>query len=292
MKKNYKVGNVGGNLKNRYILIAIIGIIIIILILFIGIVVRVNTKKQEKIAKEIQEQEQLEKEKEEEVMRFILENKQKEKEEEEKATGVIYLTFDDGPTSDSTPRILEILEKNEVKATFFVLHYSEQNEELIKREHSQGHKVALHGYTHNYSEIYTSADACMENFRKIQEQVYNTIGEKSNIIRFPGGGSNTISRNYARGVVKAIASRMTSDGYVYFDWDVDSGDAAGASRSKIYNNVVNGVKKCSKCVVLMHDIKPNTVNELDNILKTLTSKGYKFGTLSVNSPTMHHSIAN
>ena len=126
----------------------------------------------------------------------------------------------------------------------------------------------------------------------MNDDILKYTGSRSRIFRFPGGSSNTISRNYARGVVKAIASRMTSDGYVYFDWDVDSGDAAGASRSKIYNNVVNGVKKCSKCVVLMHDIKPNTVNELDNILKTLTSKGYKFGTLSVNSPTMHHSIAN
>ena len=58
------------------------------------------------------------------------------------------------------------------------------------------------------------------------------------------------------------------------------------------SNVVNGVKNCSKCIVLMHDIKSNTVNELDNILKELTSKGYKFGTLNVNSPTVHHKIAN
>ena len=77
-----------------------------------------------------------------------------------------------------------------------------------------------------------------------------------------------------------------------FDWDVDSSDAAGASRSKIYSNVVNGVKHCSKCIVLMHDIKANTVNELDNILKTLTSQGYKFGTLNINSPTVHHTIVN
>jgi peptidoglycan/xylan/chitin deacetylase (PgdA/CDA1 family) len=85
---------------------------------------------------------------------------------------------------------------------------------------------------------------------------------------------------------------MLKDGYQYFDWDVSSGDAAGASRQGIYNNVVNGAKSCSRCIVLMHDIKPNTANELDNILKTLTERGYKFATLDINSPTVHHKIAN
>ncbi len=81
--------------------------------------------------------------------------------------------------------------------------------------------------------------------------------------------------------------------YKYFDWYVVSGDTDGSgSRSKIYNNVINGAKTCKKCVFLMHDIKPNTANELDHILSTLTSKGYRFGTLSTTSPTVHHSIAN
>ena len=126
----------------------------------------------------------------------------------------------------------------------------------------------------------------------MNNDILKYTGSYSKIFRFPGGSSNTISRNYSKGVVKAIASRMLNDGYQYFDWDVDSGDAAGASRNKIYNNVINGASRCSKCIVLMHDIKPNTVNELDNILNTLTSKGYKFGTLSVNSPSVHHTIAN
>ena len=203
---------------------------------------------------------------------------------------IIYLTFDDGPGS-YTEKVLNTLSKYNVKATFFVTHQFGSYVPLIKKEHEQGHAVGVHSYTHNWN-VYKSVDAYIKDFNKMNDDILKYTGSRSRIFRFPGGSSNTISRNYARGVVKAIASRMTSDGYVYFDWDVDSGDAAGASRSKIYNNVVNGVKKCSKCVVLMHDIKPNTVNELDNILKTLTSKGYKFGTLSVNSPTMHHSIAN
>ena len=203
---------------------------------------------------------------------------------------VIYLTFDDGPGS-YTEKVLSTLSKYGVKATFFVTHQFGSYVPLIKKEYEQGHSVGVHSYTHNWN-VYKSVDAYVSDFNKMNADVEKYTGSKSKIFRFPGGSSNTISRNYAKGVVKAIASRMTSDGYQYFDWDVDSGDAAGASRSKIYSNVVNGVKKCSKCIVLMHDIKSNTVNELDNILKELTSKGYKFGTLNINSPTVHHSIAN
>ena len=203
---------------------------------------------------------------------------------------VIYLTFDDGPGS-YTEKVLNTLKKYNVKATFFVTHQFGGYVNLIKKEYEQGHAVGVHSYTHNWN-VYKSVDAYVNDFNKMNADIEKYTGSKSKIFRFPGGSSNTISRNYAKGVVKAIASRMTSNGYQYFDWDVDSGDAAGASRSKIYSNVVNGVKKCSKCIVLMHDIKANTVNELDNILKTLTSNGYKFGTLNVNSPTVHHSIAN
>ena len=203
---------------------------------------------------------------------------------------VIYLTFDDGPGIYTT-KVLDTLKKYNVKATFFVTHQFNSYVPLIKREYQDGHAVGVHSYTHNWN-IYKSVDAYVNDFNKMNDNILKYTGSKSNIFRFPGGSSNTVSRSYAKGVVKAIASHMTTKGYQYFDWDVDSGDAAGASRSKIYSNVVNGVNRCSKCIVLMHDIKNNTVNELDNILKELTSKGYKFGTLSINSPTVHHAIAN
>jgi len=203
---------------------------------------------------------------------------------------IIYLTFDDGPCS-YTERVLKTLDKYNVKATFFVTHQFSKYVPLIKKEYESGHAVGVHSYTHNWN-IYKSVDAYLNDFNKMNADILKYTGSKSMIFRFPGGSSNTISRKYAKGVVKATANKMTSLGYKYFDWDIGSGDSDGASRSKIYSNVVNGVKKCSKCIVLMHDIKINTVNELDNILNTLTKQGYKFGTLSVNSPTVHHKIAN
>lgn len=185
-------------LKYRYILIAIMAAIIILLIAIMAVVIKQNIKKNISQNTENngnnEEQEQamlveLNAKKEEE-------EKAKEKQEEENATGVIYLTFDDGPSADITPHILDILAEKNIKATFFVIHFSDNNAELVKREAESGHTVALHGYSHTYSEVYASADACLENFRKIQEQVYETIGKKANIIRFPGGSSNTISRKY------------------------------------------------------------------------------------------------
>ena len=203
---------------------------------------------------------------------------------------VIYLTFDDGP-GVYTEKILGVLNKYNVKATFFVTNQFPKYVSLIKKEYEQGHSVAVHTYTHNYN-VYKSVSTYIADFNKMNDVIKKYTGSKAKIFRFPGGSSNTVSRNYAKGVVRQIANQMTKDGYKYFDWNVTSGDASGASRSKIYSNVVNGVTKCTTCVVLMHDIKYNTAYELDNILKTLTSKGYKFGTLSINSPTVHHTIAN
>ena len=125
----------------------------------------------------------------------------------EEPTKVVYLTFDDGPSSDITPQILDVLDSKNVKATFFVVHFSEKNAELVKREANSGHTVALHGYTHTYSEVYQSADSCLDNFKKIQEQVYETIGQRPNIIRFPGGSSNTISKKYCPGVMTEVTRK-------------------------------------------------------------------------------------
>lgn len=203
---------------------------------------------------------------------------------------VIYLTFDDGP-GPYTKKILGILAKYNVKATFFVTNQFSGYVGLIKNEYQEGHSVAVHTYTHNYN-IYKSVSAYVNDFNKMNDVILKYTGSKSKIFRFPGGSSNTVSRSYAKGVVKQIANQMTSSGYKYFDWDVTSGDASGANSTKIYNNVVNGVKSCSTCIVLMHDIKATTANALDNILKTLTERGYKFGKLTINSPTVHHKIAN
>ena len=286
-------------IKYRYILIAILFIIIVLLIIFLFIVKNSNNEENNNeddlntVANKEQEEElmviALDKNKESE------ESKEKLKKEEENATGVIYLTFDDGPTSDSTPQILDILKRKDVKATFFVLHYSEENAKYIKREQSDGHTIALHGYTHTYSEVYQSADACLENFKKIQQQVYETIGKKPNIIRFPGGSSNTISKKYCQGVMTEATQRALDEGFRYFDWNVDSDDAGHAkTRDDVYNNVTSKIKPGRENVVLMHDFSHNnkTLEALTDIIDYGLQNGYVFRKITDDTKMITHSVNN
>lgn len=286
-------------IKYRYILIAILFIIIVLLIIFLFIVKNSNNEENNNeddlntVANKEQEEElmviALDKNKESE------ESKEKLKQEEENATGVIYLTFDDGPTSDSTPQILDILKRKDVKATFFVLHYSEENAKYIKREQSDGHTIALHGYTHTYSEVYQSADTCIQNFRKIQEQVKQTTGITSNIIRFPGGSSNTISRKYCQGVMTELSQRVIDEGFRYFDWNVDSDDAGRARTSDdIFSNVTSGIKAHRNNVVLMHDFGGNhkTIGALESIIDYGLENGYVFRRITDETPMVTHSVNN
>ena len=115
-------------------------------------------------------------------------------------SGTIYLTFDDGPSQTITAKVLDILKEEGVLATFFVINRSDSLNYLIKREYNEGHTVALHAYNHNYASIYTSMNSYFADLEKIQNKIKGITGEKSMIIRFPGGSSNTISRNYKKGI--------------------------------------------------------------------------------------------
>lgn len=203
---------------------------------------------------------------------------------------VIYLTFDDGP-GVYTEEILDTLKKYDVKATFFVTNQFKKYTHLIRREYDEGHAIGIHTLTHKWS-IYRSVETYIKDFNDMSQIVYNYTGEHVKIFRFPGGSSNTVSKKYSKGVVNAIASRMTDKGYTYFDWNVDSGDAAGANSEKIIKNVIDGISSKKSSVILMHDIKKNTAQSLEMIIKYALDNGYTFKTLSNTSQTCHHSINN
>lgn len=209
--------------------------------------------------------------------------------------GTVYLTFDDGPSSTVTPQILDILEENDITATFFLVGYSSGLDEIVRREYSAGHTIGLHGYSHTYSEIYTSIDALMENFQKISDKVYETTGGyRAEFIRFPGGSSNTVSKNYCVGIMTLAAQTVTDNGYKYFDWNVDSCDAGGADKSEqIYQNVTQTLKPGNN-VVLMHDSGGHqaTVDALQKIIDYCRENGYDFKSIDAETPEVHHGIAN
>ncbi len=206
---------------------------------------------------------------------------------------VIYLTFDDGPSSSITPELLDILKEENVKATFFVLNHGSNLDYLIKREYDEGHTVALHGSSHNYKQIYSSTDAFFNDLSIIQNKVESITGEKPMIIRFPGGSSNTVSR-FNPGIMSILTKEVNMKGYHYFDWNVGSGDAGEAhTPDEVYNNVIKNLGNKNN-VVLMHDYAGNykTLNAIKRIIRYGKNNGYTFERITMNTPEIHHRVAN
>ncbi len=196
--------------------------------------------------------------------------------------GVVYLTFDDGPNSKTTEKILDILKDNDVKATFFITGTGP--DKLIKREFDEGHKIALHTASHNYSYIYSSVENYFADLKVVQNRVYKITGHKANIIRFPGGSNNSISNRYCKNIMDELTVEALNRGYLYFDWNVSGGDAGGCRSSKcVYNNVVKHLSKDKTNIILLHDTKKVTVNSLNNIIKYCKSHGYVFKTIDKNT---------
>lgn len=209
---------------------------------------------------------------------------------------VIYLTFDDGPYK-YTDQLLDILDKYNVKATFFTTSAYPNYAYCIAEEAKRGHTVAVHTASHNYAQIYSSASAYWADFDKQNAVIEQQTGSKTNLFRFPGGSSNTVSRNYCSGVVSQIASDAKAKGYVYFDWNVSSGDAGETTDTNVvFNNVTSQVAANSKygkpSVVLQHDIKEFSVNAVERIIQWGLENGYSFKALTTDSYTAHHSIGN
>ena len=209
--------------------------------------------------------------------------------------GVIYLTFDDGPSTSITPQILDVLKEKGVHATFFILNYTDSTEYLVKRELQEGHAIGIHGYSHNYADIYTSVETCYENITKLQEKIYNTTGTLVKIVRFPGGSSNTISRNYCAGVMSEISKKILAEGFKYYDWNVASGDSGEVhTKEAVYANVTSGLRKGRNNVVLMHDFSGNnkTLEALPEIIDYGLENGYVFDIITIDTPMVTHNIQN
>ncbi len=208
----------------------------------------------------------------------------------------ICLTFDDGPSPDVTVQILDTLKANDVKATFFIVNYSEDKLPIIKRMINEGHAIGIHGYSHDYAKIYASDEAFMENINKLRDKLYKDTGYYTTLMRFPGGGSNTISRNYSKGIMSRLTKRVGQEGWRYFDWNVASGDANSkpASASEIYRNVINGLAKGRSNIVLMHDTsaKKTTAQSLQSIIDYGKQNGYCFSAIDDTVPENHHGVNN
>lgn len=203
----------------------------------------------------------------------------------------IYLTFDDGP-GPYTAELLDVLDKYGVKATFFVTGNREKYRDVITRAYNAGHSIGVHSYSHEYGRIYAGEDAFFDDFNATEDMIHELTGSYTQLCRFPGGSSNTVSR-FNRGIMTRLSQELEAMSYRYFDWNVYSGDAGETqSTAKIVDNIISGCagKRCA--VVLQHDIKDYSVYAVEDVIKWGLDNGYSFKALDLSSPGMHHGIAN
>ena len=186
----------------------------------------------------------------------------------------IYLTLDDGP-SPYTEELLEVLDRYDIKATFFLSpEDTEYDFRMMKLITEKGHAIGIHTCSHIFYKIYSDVESYLDDFAAAYELVYQATGKKCGLFRFPGGSVN--SYNYQ--IQDELIDEMSRRGFVYFDWNVDSRDASGASLEQIQNNVLKQTENVSPAVILMHDGIENTSLVLEDIIKALEAdaRGYSF----------------
>lgn len=205
---------------------------------------------------------------------------------------VVYLTFDDGP-GPYTQELLDVLDRYNVKATFFVTNGKPDYQNLIAEEASRGHTVAIHSASHDYSRIYQSVDAYFDDLNEMNNIIFTQTGKYADIVRFPGGSSNTVSRSYCEGIMSQLVCAVEAKGFRYCDWNVSSGDAGSANTaSQVICNVINGIKGRNISIVLQHDIKKFSVDAVEEIIQWGLSEGYTFLPITSTTPMSHHGINN
>ena len=187
----------------------------------------------------------------------------------------VYLTFDDGPSDRVTPKILDVLKEENVKATFFIVGCAAENRKyLLEREFSEGHTVAVHSYSHIYSRIYSSPESLLADIDRCNEIIKSVTGSYSSIYRFPGGSF---------GLSKGLIDAVEGHGMKYVDWNASVCDAEYycAPREILYANAVDSSKGRDTVILLAHDstTKTTTVNAIKDIIRYFKRQNYIFKTL-------------
>lgn len=194
---------------------------------------------------------------------------------------VLYLTFDDGP-SPNTTKILDILNRNNVKATFFVIGNQVQfHKDIVKQLESSGMCILPHTDCHNYRKIYNSTEDYFIDLNSCIIKIKDVIlKEPINFVRFPGGVNNELLRS---DILDEIKSEFLDNKYYFIEWNVYGLDAESVPKDSnvIYESTINQLKNNPKAIILLHDGygNINTANSLERIIVTAKELGYKFKTL-------------
>lgn len=193
----------------------------------------------------------------------------------------VFLTFDDGPCSNNTPKILDILKDNNVRATFFVVGTKgEENPQILKELSDNGMSIGVHTYSHKYSEIYKNTDSYLKDYYNCQKVISKITGrDPISYVRMPGGSDNLVANKNSLNNIKNVLKEKELK---YVDWNVSSGDAESTevAAEDIKKNVITQCKNKKLAVILMHDTyyKNSTVKALPYIVKYLKDEGFVFKT--------------
>ena len=198
---------------------------------------------------------------------------------------IIYLTFDDGPAGKVTKDILDILKKDSVPATFFLIgDQIKDQENLIKRMYDEGHALGLHSMSHKKNRLYCSNESFLKEMLDTQETINSIVGFKPTILRFPFGCNN----NYYK-ISQSMVDLLHENNLRIYDWNTDSGDGAHPSANASLF-IKNSKSNKNSVLLLMHCayMSKNSVKALPEIIKYYKNNGYDFKTIDETTPEEFH----
>jgi peptidoglycan/xylan/chitin deacetylase (PgdA/CDA1 family) len=192
---------------------------------------------------------------------------------------VCYLTFDDGP-SENTEKVLDILKKYNIKATFFVVgrEVTPKRAQIIRRMKEEGHEIGIHANEHVYEKLYASEESFFKDYETLYVTLVKQYDLQPTLFRFPGGSRC----NCLNGKGKEYIQKMKEKGFTCFDWNVSGEDAVGSPTvESIQKNVLKRGLGCRRAIVLLHDsnMAGKTVEALPGIIEKFLEEGFAFDTL-------------
>ena len=196
----------------------------------------------------------------------------------------VFFTFDDGPSSNNTPRVLAILKKYNIKATFFVCGPdSPEQRRLIRQEFDDGHAIGIHGYSHALYSLYKSEDSYWDDFTRLEWLIHEITNVWPTLYRFPGGTNNEYIK---RALSEKIRVHLAEQGFYYYDWNVSSNDSNAPPAEVIVKTVLknfrSGMNSKKPSIILLHDSsgRPTSADALEPIIVELIKMGCIFGPLN------------
>ena len=184
----------------------------------------------------------------------------------------VYLTFDDGPSTVVTGRILDTLQEENIKATFFIVSDRVRGrEKTLRRIAAEGHTLGVHSATHDYRAIYASDEALLSDADTCAAVIEHVTGITPRVYRFPGGGTADFARQ---------KQLLTERGYRVVRWNAVCGDEEirNADAAQLVAETVRTAGERKSVVLLLHDSAPHraTADALPEIIRYFRERGYRF----------------